>query len=201
MQQLIQAYIKWHIKAPHYWPFVQGNHWWLVDSPHKGPVQNSYLLHSSLDWWNAFQNAQPIIVQILQPSEKIHIHIFHGYGCCLHILSNKDVYKCLKIKISWSHEREYNQINRENTLSTVKIQCPNYYPYQHISRKTFIVYQTIVQWVLYILFRFVKSLIRHLGLAIGNVRHVWWFSWTLTYWGLVMASSIMVSIGPLATMS
>ena len=24
-----------------------------------------------------------------------------------------------------------------------------------------------------------KSLIRHLGLAIGNVRHIRWFSWTL----------------------
>ena len=35
---------------------------------------------------------------------------------------------------------------------------------------------TFVQWALYILFKFVKSLIRHLGLAIGNVR---WFSWTL----------------------
>ena len=33
---------------------------------------------------------------------------------------------------------------------------------------------------LYILFKFVKSLIRHLGLAIGNVRYVRWFSWTLS---------------------
>ena len=47
------------------------------------------------------------------------------------------------------------------------------------SWKTFMVHQTFVQWALYILFKFVKSLIRHLGLAIGNVRHVRWFSWTL----------------------
>ena len=47
------------------------------------------------------------------------------------------------------------------------------------SWKTLVVHQTFVQWALYILFKFVKSLIRHLGLAIGNVRHVRWFSWTL----------------------
>ena len=49
------------------------------------------------------------------------------------------------------------------------------------SRKTFMVHQTFVRWALYILFKFVKSLIRHLGLAIGNVRHVRWFSWTLIF--------------------
>ena len=32
------------------------------------------------------------------------------------------------------------------------------------------IHQTFVRWALYILFKFVKSLIRHLGLAIGNVR-------------------------------
>ena len=47
------------------------------------------------------------------------------------------------------------------------------------SRKTFMVHQTFVWWALYILFKFVKSLIRHLAHAIGNVRHVRWFSWTL----------------------
>ena len=41
------------------------------------------------------------------------------------------------------------------------------------------VHQTFVWWALYILFKIVKSLIRHSGLAIGNVRHVRWFSWTL----------------------
>ena len=46
-------------------------------------------------------------------------------------------------------------------------------------RKPFMVHQTIVRGALYILFIFVKSLIRHLGLAIGNVQHVRWFSWTL----------------------
>ena len=47
------------------------------------------------------------------------------------------------------------------------------------SRKTFMVHQTIVRWALYILLKFIKSLIRHLALAIGNVRHVRRFSWTL----------------------
>ena len=42
--------------------------------------------------------------------------------------------------------------------------------------KTFMIHQTFARWALYILFKFVKSFIRHLGLAFGNV---WWFSWTL----------------------
>ena len=46
-------------------------------------------------------------------------------------------------------------------------------------RKTFMVHQTFIRWVLCILFKIVKSQIRHLGLVIGNVRHVRWFSWTL----------------------
>ena len=37
-------------------------------------------------------------------------------------------------------------------------------------RKTFMVHQTFVWWALYISYKFVKSPIRHLGLAIGNVR-------------------------------
>ena len=45
-----------------------------------------------------------------------------------------------------------------------------------VAKKTFMVHQTFVWWALYILFKFVKSFIRHLGLAIGNVQ---WFSWTL----------------------
>ena len=44
------------------------------------------------------------------------------------------------------------------------------------TQKTFIIHQTFVRWALYILFKFIKSLFRHLGLAIGCVR---WFSWTL----------------------
>ena len=45
--------------------------------------------------------------------------------------------------------------------------------------KTFMIHETFVWWALYILFKFVKSLIKHLGLAIGNVRCVRWFSWIL----------------------
>ena len=59
------------------------------------------------------------------------------------------------------------------------IKCIVYMVIVQCSWKTFMVHQTFVQWALYILFKFVKSLIRHLGLAIGNVRHVRWFSWTL----------------------
>ena len=45
--------------------------------------------------------------------------------------------------------------------------------------KTFKIHQTFVWWAFNILFKFVKSLIRHLGLAIRNVWCVRWFSWTL----------------------
>ena len=45
--------------------------------------------------------------------------------------------------------------------------------------KTFMIHQTFVRWALYILLKFVKSLTRHLDLAIGNVWCVQWFSWTL----------------------
>ena len=37
-QTFIQVQIKENMKAPCYWPFVQGIHWWLVNSPHKWPV-------------------------------------------------------------------------------------------------------------------------------------------------------------------
>ena len=59
----------------------------------------------------------------------------------------------------------------DDTTLTSMLQC---------YRKTFMVHQTFVRWTLYIIFKIVKSLIRHLGLAIRNVRQVWWFSWTLT---------------------
>ena len=69
---------------------------------------------------------------------------------------------------------------------------------QQCSQKTFMVYQTFVWWALYILFKFVRSLIRHLAQAIGNVLHVWWFSWTLQHivrpWlALFLLSSIQQS--------
>ena len=38
---------------------------------------------------------------------------------------------------------------------------------------------------IYILFKFVKSLIWHLGLAIANVWRVQWFSWTLLTWIII----------------
>ena len=48
----------------------------------------------------------------------------------------------------------------------------NYRKYIHCQcrRKTFMVHQTFVWWALYILYKFAKFPIRHLGLAIGNVR-------------------------------
>ena len=48
-------------------------------------------------------------------------------------------------------------------------------------RKTCMVHQTFVWWALYIPYKFVKSPIRHLGLAIGNVWCVRRFSPTLRF--------------------
>ena len=68
---------------------------------------------------------------------------------------------------------------QEPFLMACHYDAHNITPYHQCSWKTSMVHQTFVQWALYILLKFVKSLIRHLGLAIGNVRHVRWFSWTL----------------------
>ena len=56
------------------------------------------------------------------------------------------------------------------------------------SRKTFMVHQTIVRWASYILLKFMKSLIGHLTLAVGNVRR---FSWTLPWWVKIRAARTM----------
>ena len=47
---------------------------------------------------------------------------------------------------------------------------------------------------IYILFKFVKSLIRHLGLAIANVWRVQWFSWTLLKWIITNLSMPLILI-------
>ena len=75
------------------------------------------------------------------------------------------------IELSKSTSTKHSPCTYSNTCTWI-IQC---------SRKTFMVHdhQTFVRWALYILFKFVKSLIRHLGLAIGYVQYVRWFSWTL----------------------
>ena len=65
------------------------------------------------------------------------------------------------IKITWFVI--WYQFNKHQHDFLKKVQC---------TRKTFMIHQTLVRWALYILFR-------HLGLAIGNVRCVRWFSWTL----------------------
>ena len=62
------------------------------------------------------------------------------------------------------------------------------FPFQH-SRKTFMVHQIFVRWAWYILFKFVKSLIRHLGQAIGNVRRVQWFLLTLPFDDVIIRHS------------
>ena len=46
------------------------------------------------------------------------------------------------------------------------------YTWDQCRRKTFMGHQTLVWWSLYIPYKFVKSPIRHLGLAIGNVWRV-----------------------------
>ena len=46
-------------------------------------------------------------------------------------------------------------------------------------QKTFMIHQLFPMGFINILFKIVKSLMKHLGLAIGNIQHVWWFLWTL----------------------
>ena len=63
------------------------------------------------------------------------------------------------------------------------------------TQKTFMIHRTFVRWALYyILLIFVKSIIRHLGPAIGNVRCVQWFSWTfLKCWEMIENVNIFSS--------
>ena len=76
----------------------------------------------------------------------------------------------------WPRPMSSYGIIRPKWVHSLWIQC---------TRKTFMIHQTFVRWALYILFKFGKSLIRHLGLAISMIRNVpWvrWFSWTLWIW-------------------
>ena len=67
----------------------------------------------------------------------------------------------------WCHQVTCHYLSQYLPRSKAPNQC---------RRKTFMVHQTFVWWALYIPYKFVKSPIRHLGLAIGNV---WHFSPTL----------------------
>ena len=42
----------------HYWPFVRGIHQSVVDSPHKGPVTQSYLLPSELPGFQSVSSSE-----------------------------------------------------------------------------------------------------------------------------------------------
>ena len=72
----------------------------------------------------------------------------------------------------------------DKPLICIRLCCQKQVPRVWISNqctwKTFMIHQTFVWWALYIPFKIVKLLMRHLGLAIGNVRCVRWFSWTVS---------------------
>ena len=68
------------------------------------------------------------------------------------------------------------------------------------------VHQTFVWWALYILYKFVKFPIRHLGLAIGNIRCVrsfsptlWWSSWYDCVWRQIKIIRLMITLYLLAS--
>ena len=66
--------------------------------------------------------------------------------------------------------------NTHNIQGLVSLIC---LPFANSCTASHSVTAKLVQWALYVLFKIVKSLMRHLGLAIGNFRHVRWFWWTL----------------------
>ena len=47
--------IKWK-HFPHYWPFVRGIHWSLVNSPHKGQWRRALMLSLNCAWINGWAN-------------------------------------------------------------------------------------------------------------------------------------------------
>ena len=93
------------------------------------------------------------------------------------------MYKFL-LKVHWSFflgsNYQYSNIGSDNGLAPIRQQVIIWTKhgivywriYMQCRRKTFMVNQTFVWWTLCILYKFVKYPIRHLGLAIGNVRCV-----------------------------
>ena len=76
---------------------------------------------------------------------------------------------CAKLSTLWINNSTSHNIIECNYLSMPQIPAYSGTKVLQCTRKTFMIYQKFVRLALYILFKFVKSLIRHLGLAIGNV--------------------------------
>ena len=58
---------KKNIKAPHYWPFVWGIHWWPVNSPHKWPVKRKFFPFDDVTMQSKYPaNSSPFVGMELQ---------------------------------------------------------------------------------------------------------------------------------------
>ena len=72
--------------ALHNWPFVKGIHWWLVDSPHKGPVMcqafpRHYIIMQCvycLEWYSAWNQWH-----VFFPSAVGELHGRSPHNVCL----------------------------------------------------------------------------------------------------------------------
>ena len=113
---------------------------------------------------------------------------------CVNLLASLIFESNFQIKFSdwWQRHVSLSKFLWNECLSTIMMIS------QQCRRKTFMVHQTFVWWALYIPYKFVKSPIRHLGLAIGNVRRVRRFSPSLSQlWfrysnGLVLSSQQVI---------
>ena len=120
---------------------------------------------------------------------KVWIHWpLQGVAIVLKIIFENISLATCEIAFSWKPQ---NLTHVKSTLILVKAWCHQATSHYQCTWKTFMIHQTFVRWALYILFKFVKSLIGHLGLAIGNVRCVRWFSWTLHYLSQCWSRSLL----------
>ena len=75
-------------QSQHYWPFVRGIHQWLVDSPHKGPVnQKAFPLHD-------------VIMCKLSNSDRMYVHAclhMHDHNSWIFVTLLKETFKDLSM--------------------------------------------------------------------------------------------------------
>ena len=136
-----------------------------------------------------------VIIRYIHPPHHGHTsqYMYHGHEWMTRILF-QFLTLTLKLPRSRSWVRSKGKVIQSvhypiNSLpfhfTSIRATIPEIQLFQ-CTWKTFMIHETFVWWALYILFKFVKSLIRHLGLAIRNVRCVRWFSWTLVFLNLTL---------------
>ena len=107
----------WQIKH-HYWPFVSGIYWWLVDSPHKGTVMlkvfpyhdvimsHTFLMHSlnRSNWEIPFDTKCPAVMMTSWITSQYYKSQFESiFEVVSHLERGKYKYE----QILWCVEREH----------------------------------------------------------------------------------------------